>query len=125
MLSAGGERRTGTPDFGSLRPRLEAERTDATDGGRGPTLGAGERGGRGAAPLCAVCSGMREGRRRGVSDSRSSEWSRESGSASGSMSRMLLCGLRRAGLRAGLRRGVSSLRTSARAPSSSMLFSSS
>lgn len=125
LSCAGGGRRTGTADLPSLRgvgvgaadgadteasrdtrPRPDAaertERTECAEGGRGGTLlleavaGAAV-GGRGAAPLCAVCSGMREGRRRGVPPGplawRSSS-SASSGMGSGSMSRMLLWGSR-------------------------------
>lgn len=158
LSCAAGGRRTGTADLPSLRgvgadteasrdARLRAdaaertERTECADGGRGGTLllaagpgaGAGapsRGGGRGAAPLCAVCSGMREGRRRGVPPGplawRSSSSSASSGMGSGSMSRMLLCGSR---LRSRLsperaRSRVSNCRTRARAPSNSMFFSS-
>lgn len=156
LSCAAGGRRTGTADLPSLRgvgadtdtdasrdARLRpdaaerTERTECADGGRGGTLllaspaaGAPSRGGgRGAAPLCAVWSGMREGRRRGVPPGplawRSSS-SASSGMGSGSMSRMLLCGSR---LRSRLsperaRSRVSSCRTRARAPSNSMFFSS-
>lgn len=100
-----GERRSA--GLGSLRAPPEraepAERAECADAGRAGAAGR------------AVCSGMRDGRRRGVSPSP------DSGMCSGSMSRMLLCDASRAGLR----RRPSSCRTRARAPSSSMLFSSS
>lgn len=146
---AAGERRTGTLDLGSrsLRAGAEpdrpdaaerAERTEWADGGRA----GGARGPDGAGR--AVCNGMRDGRRRGVSWMRASSSSCSSGMCSGSMSRMLewasralQCASRalqcrlvgdteRVGdaERAGLRRLPSSCRTRARAPSNSMLFSS-
>lgn len=111
---AAGERRTGTPDLGSRSLREAPERPDAAE--RAECADAGRAGAAGR----AVCSGMRLGRRRGVSARRESG-SPSSGMCSGSMSRMLLCDASRAGLR----RLPSSCRTRARAPSSSMLFSSS